>query len=511
MIVRTWLWLCLLSLWAGADTLICFDCLPRDHRVAVFVPNDRMPAPAGGRWLPLTADSEQNFRLPDAARGQSEVRFRLSRQGYQDHYLTVPADRLRAARVRLPGRLDQLIALQPALATVTFQTRPSGAETYLQLPGGQLEYLGLSGQPVALNLAKVTGGSQQGLFYVEFRKSGHSSLRIPIPSYSLVGGETANWPEKGVIPLPSTVPRWIYALPLLLGILLWRIRRSPLARTNPAPTRASIGPYELVLRVGSGASGTVYQGRLQSGALCAIKVLHHHWADDSRVSGQFLKEAAILAKLKHPNIVAVYDWGEDLGRPYLVTEWLEGRDLRNALAGEALGSSALRQLLAQAAAGLAAAHAAGVVHRDIKPENLIVREGHACWVDFGLAQTVSEAVPDLSGTPGYLAPERLNGAPASAASDQFALGVLAFEALTGILPEPTFQPDLDFGANLRKLRPGLDGQLAAVVERMLAVDPQARYPSLEHVRQALSVGESAPPLHLVRSGNRASATPVKPA
>jgi len=470
---RTLLWLWLLTLWAGADTLIYFDCLPRDHQVAVFVPDQ-------GRWTPLTADSSQNFRLPESHLTQGSVRFRLSRQGYQDYELTVPVRNLRSPRVRLPGHVDQLITLQPALTTVTFQTRPGGAQTYLQLPGGQQEYLGLSGQPLTLNLAKVTGGSQQGLFYIEFRKSGYSSLKVPIPSYSLVGGQTGDWPRQGVIPLPRTGWQWYYALPLVALLLLWKRpwRKATLNTTGVSPR---LGGYDILQRVGSGASGTVYQARLESGAFCAIKVLHPHWADDAQVAGQFLREGAILAKFRHPNIVAVYDWGEDLGRPYLITEWLEGRDLRQALVGDALGGATLARLLAQAAAGLAAAHAAGVVHRDVKPENLVVREGRACWIDFGLAQSTSEP-SDLSGTPGYLAPERLTGSPATPASDQYSLGVLAFEALTGILPQAS---DRGIAAILKELRPGLDAQLVEVVERMLAIDPEARYPSLEQVRLAL--------------------------
>ena len=453
-----WLWLWLaLAAWGEGGRLLYFDCLPRDFQVALA---------RNGQWQPCERNQHNQFEVPDEP---GVLRFRLLRQGYQSLEVEVPA----SAR-RWPPRLNQVLSLSPLVIQATFVTQPAGAQVYLVLPGGREEYLGLSGQPLALNLARVTGGSGQGFFEVEFRHSACQPTRVPIASYAL-SPEQTRWPRQGSLPLTGGFQGWL-ALPLALGALwLWRRGRN---RRPVAGNMPGLGDYWIRQPLGWGASGKVFRAQHRgSGRPAAVKVLHPHLADQPVHVAAFRREAALLASLDHPNLVKVLEWGEDLGRPYLATELIEGCDLRNALAIHPLGGSGLAPLLAQAAAGLDWAHAHHIIHRDIKPENLVITPaGRACWVDFGLAE-VEPPPDDASGTTGYLAPERVAGEAATPASDQYSLGVLAYEALTGLLPQGN--PDL------LSLRPSLDPRLARVIQRMLSPKPGDRFPSLLEVERAL--------------------------
>ncbi|MBS2037070.1 serine/threonine protein kinase [bacterium] len=456
----------LLAVQAGSEPAprsLYFDCLPRDYQVAQY---------QGDHWEPCQRNQRNRIELTGLSK---PLRFRLSRQGYQTAEIEVPASLWeKDLDARWPTRLNQIISLQPEVIYATFATEPSGAQVYLSLPGGGYEYLGLSGAPVALNLARVTGGSAGGQFEVEFRKVGYSSLKVPVGSYALDAGHT-RWPASGRLPLPRRGPawQWLVAPLALLGLGGWLHGRGA-GEKRPS---VQVGEYLVEETLGYGASGKVLRARhRRSGRRVALKLLHPRLADDPHQLAAFRQEASLLAQLDHPNVVRVLEWGEDLGRPYLAMELVEGADLRTALSVDPLGGERLCQLLAQAAAGMDWTHRQGIVHRDIKPENLIITpKGRACWVDFGLAERNPQAA-DASGTRGYLAPERLLGQAATPASDQWALGALAYEALTGQLPGSA--PDL------RAFRPHLKPALVAVVERMLQSDPKDRFASLAEVEKA---------------------------
>lgn len=469
--------LCTMAGARSPDRQLMFDCLPRDHQAAVW---------CRGAWQPLSPDGRY-FRLPEACRSAGPNRFRLSRPGYLDSEIEVSAAVLNGKEpVRIPQRIDQVLSLEPRLVQVTFRTRPEGAQVFLQLPGGHEEFIGLSGRPLALNLSKVIGGSSAGLFYVEFRKSGYHPASLPIPSHTFQS-DASDWPDDGALPLaPVGVSAWLVlaGAGATAAALRWGLRRRQALSREAAGPR--LGPYLLLQRVAAGGSGVVFQARLadaQAGDLRAIKVLHPHLADQPGGSEQFAREAALLATLRHPNVVQVYDWGEDLGRPYLVMDWVQGQDLRHALTAHALGHKSACALLRQAALALAHAHERGVVHRDVKPENLLVSsDGKLRLIDFGLALATEPAgakSTDLSGTAGYMAPERLAGGPATTFTDQYALGVVAFEALANRLP-------LSGQPGLAQARPGLPPELVALVERMLHPDPAERFATLGEVADALA-------------------------
>jgi serine/threonine protein kinase len=173
----------------------------------------------------------------------------------------------------------------------------------------------------------------------------------------------------------------------------------------------------------------------------AVKLLHPRHAGRSEGLVRFQAEARYAGALSHENIARVHDYGEpaDGQPPYLVMELVNGPSLETVLASGPLDASRTLDIIAQAAAGLQAAHAAGLIHRDIKPANLLLAPGGIVKItDFGIAHTVSSApitvTGELVGTPGYLAPERLSGEQATPASDLYALGMVAYECLAGAPP-----------------------------------------------------------------------------
>ncbi len=219
--------------------------------------------------------------------------------------------------------------------------------------------------------------------------------------------------------------------------------------TIPAGTR--FGPYEIHELIGSGGMGEVYRakdGRL--GRQVAIKVLPKSFAADQDRLKRFEREARSAGQLNHPNIVAIYDVGTATDTPYIVSELLDGQDLRTRLTkGGPLTPKRAIAAGIQIAKGLAAAHAKGIAHRDLKPENLMVLSGdHLKIVDFGLAKlTRDDPTPDgegtralatqltgtgtVLGTASYMSPEQIRQQPTDHRADIFALGAILYEMLTG--------------------------------------------------------------------------------
>jgi serine/threonine protein kinase len=201
-------------------------------------------------------------------------------------------------------------------------------------------------------------------------------------------------------------------------------------------------------------------------------------------------EAAAAARLSHPNIVTLYDMGRGEYGPYLVLELLRGESLERRLEGPPVPAAEVLRISSQVAAGLAHAHAHGVVHRDLKPENVFLcASGPVKLLDLGIALAVGARNPG-GGTPHYMAPEQRRGAPEDERSDVFALGVLMYRMLAGALP---FGESAKADAELRE-PPPLDGvgapDLAALVLRMLQGDPTRRPRDAGEVLRALeAIGE----------------------
>ena len=264
------------------------------------------------------------------------------------------------------------------------------------------------------------------------------------------------------------------------------------------PPRVLGERYELVEVVGRGAMGEVWAAQdLRLDRRVAVKVVRAPVASDPALRARFGTEARAAARLSHPNVVTVYDSGEQDGTPFLVMELLPGRTLADEFAEGPVSPQRARAVGVEVLGGLAASHHAGILHRDIKPANVLLAEdGTARLADFGIAKSVeggdATATGIILGTAAYLAPERLAGHAATAQSDLYAVGAVLYEALAGRKPFTAETPlamlravDRHAPPPLCDLRPELDPALAAAVERALAREPSDRFASAGEMADAV--------------------------
>lgn len=276
---------------------------------------------------------------------------------------------------------------------------------------------------------------------------------------------------------------------------------SGIGRPEGAAVTAGVvlaGRYRLLSRIGSGGMATIHRARDEIlHREVAVKTLHAHLADDPSFVERFRTEARHAAGLLHPHIVTVFDQGVD-ELPFIVMELVEGPSLRDVLIARGpLGPSEALAVVEPVARALSRAHAAGVVHRDVKPENILIgSDGSPKVADFGIARALADTSHTKTGTflgsVHYVAPELVEGNEATPATDQYALGVLLFEVLTGRKP---LEAETPMAIALRHARepvpapsrfvPGLSSALDAVVRRATAVDPADRYPDLDALVSAL--------------------------
>ncbi|HJW72392.1 MAG TPA: protein kinase [Geothrix sp.] len=282
----------------------------------------------------------------------------------------------------------------------------------------------------------------------------------------------------------------------------------------PFAIGSSVGSYEILDKLASGGMGDVFRGwDPHLGREVAIKVLTGAFAHDSSRLRRFEREARILATLSHPNVVQIFDVGEQDGESFLVMELVEGSTLRDRLAAGPLPWRQAAELAASVADGLAAAHAKGIIHRDLKPENLMLTvHGHVKILDFGLAklrqeissspkvQVVDGALQLASGvtdpemvfgTAAYMSPEQVEGARIDHRSDLFSLGVILWEMATGVHP---FLCD-SVNATMHRIllaRPivtegerRLPAPLGRILRACLAKKPSDRFRSARELSEAL--------------------------
>jgi len=271
----------------------------------------------------------------------------------------------------------------------------------------------------------------------------------------------------------------------------------------------TLGHYRIVEKIGEGGMGVVYLAhdeRLDRDV--AIKVLHEAVAQDADRLVRFEREAKAVAKLDHPSILAIHDFGTDEGVTYAVTELLEGKNLRQAIPASGLPWQKVVEMGAAIADGLAAAHGKGVVHRDLKPENVFVTsDGRIKVLDFGLAQVkvpVEEEAETATMTPagtvagtvmgtlGYMSPEQLRGEPSDARSDIFALGCVLYEMLSGkaaflrsSTAETTAAILMEEAERLSATGTVLPVEGERSIHRCLEKSPEARYQSSADLAFAL--------------------------
>jgi serine/threonine protein kinase len=258
---------------------------------------------------------------------------------------------------------------------------------------------------------------------------------------------------------------------------------------DPLVGRTLAARYRLVKRIGTGGMGVVYLARhVMIERLSAIKILRQDLGLSPAHRERFLREARAVNRINHPNIVEINDFGEDAGLVYLVMEYVEGQSLHDTLASGRLAWARGARIAMQIASALGRAHQLGIVHRDLKPENVLLAnragEDFVKLGDFGIAKILDAPALTLNeqrfGTPGYIAPEAIQGAPITPSFDLYALGVVIYNMLTGVMPFDVRGVDLLVAAMREApVKPSsrfgdIPAEIEALVLRLLARSPDDR-------------------------------------
>jgi serine/threonine protein kinase len=271
-------------------------------------------------------------------------------------------------------------------------------------------------------------------------------------------------------------------------------------------TGKMIGHYRILELLGKGGMGEVYLAQdTRLDRSVALKLLPSHFTTDSDRVLRFIQEAKAASALNHPNIITIYEIGQEAGTHFIVTEYVEGQTLRQMIEGARQNLSEVLEIIIQAAWALSAAHKNGIVHRDAKPENIMVRpDGLVKVLDFGLAKLVSRGgsskpgappKPEIKTAPGlilgtlqYMSPEQANGQPIDARTDIFTLGVVLYELIAGRAP---FEGDNAIAVidsilsadppPLAKLRKNSPPELQRIVEKALRKNKEERYQTCEEM------------------------------
>jgi len=276
----------------------------------------------------------------------------------------------------------------------------------------------------------------------------------------------------------------------------------------------TLGPYRVLEQIGLGGMATVYKA-YQPGIerLVALKILPAHYAQGPLFVQRFEQEARLIARLEHPSIIPIYDFGSQDGTTYLVMRYLQAGTVKDILERGSLSLTDTAKLIGEIAAALDHAHANGIIHRDVKPSNILVdKQGNAYLTDFGIAK-VLEGTSELTGsamlgTPAYMAPEQTLSKPVTPQTDVYSLGVMLYEMATG---KPPFEAETPMAVALmhinealplpRQANPNLSEAVELVILKALAKDPADRYQSAGELAKAFAevvnaMADSAPP-HLI--------------
>ena len=265
--------------------------------------------------------------------------------------------------------------------------------------------------------------------------------------------------------------------------------------------------YRVTEKIGAGGMAEVYKAVDEVlGRTVAVKVLHPRYASDPSYAARFRQEAQAAANISSPNIVNMYDWGQDGDTYYIVMEYVRGRDLKDIIVDNGpLESRKVADIGAQVASALSAAHGYDVIHRDIKPQNIMVQpDGSVKVMDFGIARaggTTMTQTGSVLGTAHYVSPEQAQGGPLTSASDLYSLGVVLYEAATGRPPFDAETPVAvalkqvnDTPAPPRAVNPAVSPDLEKIILKAMAKRPADRYATAAEMRSdLLAVAEGRTP------------------
>ncbi|MBI3928915.1 MAG: serine/threonine protein kinase [Armatimonadetes bacterium] len=412
----------------------------------------------------------------------------------------------------------------PESVTVSFRTDPPAVDVSTAMNG----YLGKSDQPLTIELRGDEGHRLEFIF----KQAGYKTHSIQVSPREL---RAPIYPPPGRQPIrlvPASLGILLkeFAVPLavtsmaLLGALALAARRILKVRSRLGRVRrleeyraaaagddslllSVVGGYRLVEELGRGGMAVVYRGvpedTYDESRQVAVKVISRELSADPDYVNRFRREIVVSKNLVHPCIVRLLDYGEHEGRIYLAQEFLQGETLSRRLSSGGMDLRRAMKLLESLFRGVGYAHSQGVVHRDLKPDNIMMlADGNLKITDFGLAKAEDSQKLTRTGvamgTPAYMAPEQIQGQDLDARTDQYALGVIAYELLTGRLP---FEAEDVVQVIYRHLseepeppsrhRPELSPAFDAAVLRMLAKDPGQRFPTVEAAVEALREGLTA--------------------
>lgn len=348
-----------------------------------------------------------------------------------------------------PG-LNPSSASRPRSRRVILNTEPTGA-TVRSYTGN---VLGKSGQPIDFDTDEA---GPTGQIELSLELEGHEPSTF-ILKFASLPPDNEHFPSKPIVLHSIRTPYWV-VLPIVVPIVglagfAWLLKprrgeelvssKETLAGSGDHGSLAGIvlGRFRLVERVGAGGMATVYRAipddSNNSNQTVAVKIMRKELVEDREMLERFQRECKHTAELSHPNIVRMEDWGQQNDLFYLVLEWISGGDLRSRFDGP-VAFEDVWDVLEPLCSAVQYAHNRGIVHRDLKPENIMVTQGGLLKVsDFGLARAGNAdkvtATGAVLGTPAYMAPEQIEGQEPSPSMDQYAIGIIAYELLTGRLP-----------------------------------------------------------------------------
>jgi len=259
-----------------------------------------------------------------------------------------------------------------------------------------------------------------------------------------------------------------------------------------------LGPYQIINQIGQGGMATVYKAyHANMDRYVALKVLSHQFAQNEEFLARFQHEARLIAKLEHPHILPVHDFGESQGVPYLVMRYLDAGTLKDKMGKNSLTMQEIDHILTQLSDALAYAHEKGVIHRDLKPSNVMLdQRGDVFLTDFGIAKML-EGSPNftltgaITGTPAYMSPEQAQGIKLDQRSDIYSLGIVLYEMMTGRVP---FEAETPLAVILKHIqdplppisliKPGTHPAVEAVLLKALTKKPEDRFQTTKKFLQA---------------------------
>ncbi len=265
------------------------------------------------------------------------------------------------------------------------------------------------------------------------------------------------------------------------------------------PPGSALGRYRIVEQLGRGGMATVFRCHDPNlDRFVAVKVLPSYYTEDPTFLGRFTQEAQAIARLNHPNILQIYDFGDDKGYTYIVSELVPGGTLQDRLIGEPMSVEQVISYMAPLSEAIDFAHASQVVHRDIKPGNVLINDSEQpILADFGLARMMESSTrftqaQQAVGTPEYMAPEQALGTDADYRADLYSLGIIVYQMLVGQTPFQSDTPAATLMAHIhralpmpRLMNPDIDETVEMVLLKALAKDPDDRFQSATEMVQAL--------------------------